>query len=99
MALHQNHPNGDSPCDDRLYHEKTCCHCDDTEKFYEKKLEEIRICITPVIYFLNAIKIPPSVRLAKKMLLEFCDYPGWEQKMLEFDEEAFVKAREENDAV
>ena len=96
MAYHQNHPNGDSPCDDREYREKKFEDSLEVREFYEKKLEEIRICLTPIIYFLNSTQIPPSVRLAKKMLIQFCDYPNWEKIILSFDEDSFMMSRQED---
>lgn len=88
MAYYQYSAYGDSPCDDRVYSDR-CEHCDDTEKFYDKKLKEIRTLLHPIIRHLRGLQKSPDDLMEYYLdsLMEECDFQGWEYSILKANEE------------
>lgn len=87
MALYQRSFYGDSPCDDRQYSER-CEHCDDTEKFYDNKLKEIRTLLHPIIRQLRGLQQndPRLIEVYIEELMDECDFAGWEYQILKTKE-------------
>lgn len=89
MALYQHNAYGDSPCDfDRLDRLDRCAYCDETVKFYDDKLKEIRILLHPIIRSLRGIQKCDKdlMECYLDSLMEECCFSGWEYQILKLKE-------------
>jgi len=88
MAVYPESWGGDSPWD---YESKIdqCDHCDETEKFYEEKLFEIRKLLTPLIKHLRRISLldKETIDDLTDKMLDIADFNGHQASIFKLKEE------------